>query len=47
MGAHKLTQLKKLLTLAEGARYLSDVFDEDVTEDSLLRLARENHLRKL
>ena len=41
----KLFNLKKWLTIEESAKYLSIMFDEDVSEADVLRLGLDKHLK--
>jgi hypothetical protein len=45
MGKSKLLKLKKWLTIPEAARHLSNLFDEEVSEADVLRLALDRHLK--
>jgi hypothetical protein len=41
----KLLSLKKWLTVPEAARHLSNIFEEEVSESDVLRIALEGHLK--
>jgi len=45
MGKSKLLKLKKWLTIPEAARHLSNLFEEEVSEADVLRLALDRHLK--
>lgn len=45
MSKSKLFKLKKWLTVPEAARHLTNLFDEEVTEADVLRLALDRHLK--